>query len=384
MQYLTMDWFEKFHCIASRCTVTCCTTDWGIYVDDETYKKYRAMESPFGKELVCKIDEETHMMKKEGRDGNCPLLDGEGLCEIIKQTDETYLCATCQIFPRRAMLYGDVEEYGVTISCPAVAEYLFSEEKINFISEKISDSEKSPAYPDYDKYCALSQIRSFCIELLQKRQDLPLIGRLYIVKQIDSGIQNLWKNGRIDHRNVQEILGLYRNEEYIGTMAKEVGRLHHATKVTYRAVFHVLQVFSIEEIKNAIGEQLVDTMVKLWQEKFCVEEEFCNIAEGFTGWCRQRQSVYENYFIYQLFLYFIDLPQGRSFFATAVIELLCIQLLAMDAWDRQELTRQRYCEIIAKTSRYFEHSEQKRDAIACVLEQFQLNDNANLLFWLLI
>lgn len=48
MIYTVPHYFDKFHCIAGKCTDTCCA-GWQIVIDDHTLQKYRHQKGAFGK-----------------------------------------------------------------------------------------------------------------------------------------------------------------------------------------------------------------------------------------------------------------------------------------------------------------------------------------------
>lgn len=383
MYYLTMDWYEKFKCIAGACTLTCCTTDWGIVIDETTYRRYEQIEGPFGEEMIGCIEKDSKQMKRIEGDSRCPMQDEAGLCRIVKELGEDYLCLTCKIYPRFASVYGDVEEFGVHISCPVVAEYLFSGERIQFVREEVEPENGGLEYDDHI-YCALAYARETCIEMLQNRHQIPLIGRLYILKLINDDIQNLWKQDNITLDNIKEVLRPYENESNMEELSVQVMALHRNAEVKCNAILNMLSILCVEEAAICFGMDLAKQMENIRDRILRDREGFCAKLQEFSEYCLNYHRVYENYFVYQLFLRFIDIPKGRSYFETAVLELLSIQLIAMEAWENQELTREKYKDIFARTSRFFEHTEKKREAIDVLLKQFDLQSNAYILFWLLI
>ena len=85
-----------------------------------------------------------------------------------------------------------------------------------------------------------------------------------------------------------------------------------------------------------------------------------------------------------MFLNFIDLEEPGSCFESVALEFLFIQLNAMEAWNMQELTRERYRDIIAETARKFEHGFHMQKEITELLREYRINGNAYVLFWLLL
>ena len=58
-------------------------------------------------------------------DERCPHLNGQGLCEIILNLGEGYLCDICREHPR-FYNYTDVAEEGIGMSCPEAARIILS------------------------------------------------------------------------------------------------------------------------------------------------------------------------------------------------------------------------------------------------------------------
>ncbi|MEE1188121.1 MAG: hypothetical protein UHM52_03960, partial [Acutalibacteraceae bacterium] len=58
------EYSERFECIASECTDSCCAR-WEIDVDDESYYTYQTVQGPFGDRIRACLHEEV----TEGEDG---------------------------------------------------------------------------------------------------------------------------------------------------------------------------------------------------------------------------------------------------------------------------------------------------------------------------
>lgn len=53
MFYIKPDFYDKFKCIAEKCTDNCCI-GWEIDIDENALEKYNAIEGGFGEELKKK------------------------------------------------------------------------------------------------------------------------------------------------------------------------------------------------------------------------------------------------------------------------------------------------------------------------------------------
>lgn len=128
----TPDFYEKFHCIADKCTDTCCV-GWEIDVDTATLAKYKAaskaknnekIDNEFAKKLQSSICDGHFVLESGDR---CPFLDKCGLCEIYLHMGENALCDICREHPRFVEVYGDIKEQGIGLCCEEGVKLLLEE-----------------------------------------------------------------------------------------------------------------------------------------------------------------------------------------------------------------------------------------------------------------
>lgn len=144
MLFRVPDFYHKFHCLADKCTDSCCV-GWEIDVDETTLKKYRELASgkleasqhhrEFAQEILQNI-EDGHFRLLPG--DRCPFLQQDGLCKLIRNlgcngTDmgpdgENVLCDICREHPRFVEVYGDIMEKGVGLCCEESVRLLLAEE----------------------------------------------------------------------------------------------------------------------------------------------------------------------------------------------------------------------------------------------------------------
>ena len=137
--------YNKFCCLADKCTDTCCV-GWEIDVDEISLSKYRDLAentSPkcerdekkiaFAKILMENI-QDGHFILKPG--DRCPFLMKNGLCEMIcklgcngsdlDESGENVLCDICREHPRFVEVYGDIMEKGVGLCCEEAVRLLLT------------------------------------------------------------------------------------------------------------------------------------------------------------------------------------------------------------------------------------------------------------------
>ncbi len=126
------DYYDKFKCIAERCTDSCCI-GWEIDIDPETLKIYEKEDGELGEKLKNNISDGSFVLTEDER---CPFLKADGLCELICRKGEGYLCEICTEHPRYYEYCGNHVDMGIGLCCEEACRLLFSESKpLTFITE---------------------------------------------------------------------------------------------------------------------------------------------------------------------------------------------------------------------------------------------------------
>ncbi len=129
-----------FKCIADRCRHSCCV-GWEIDIDDKAYERYKSI----GGELcqgICECDGTRSFVLTDGR---CPHLTERGLCDIITEYGEGYLCDICREHPRFYYSCQARREMGIGLCCEAAAELVLTSDAFaDFVS--IDDGEDEPLF----------------------------------------------------------------------------------------------------------------------------------------------------------------------------------------------------------------------------------------------
>lgn len=124
MKLYAPSYYKNFRCIADKCTHSCCV-GWEIDVDNEALEKYKSLKNEYGaviRDSIC-IEDTPHFKLCE--DERCPHLDERGLCRIITNVGENYLCDICREHPR-FYNYTSVCELGIGMSCIEAARLILS------------------------------------------------------------------------------------------------------------------------------------------------------------------------------------------------------------------------------------------------------------------
>ena len=147
MKLYAPKYYQKFKCTADKCEHSCCI-GWEIDIDEKTLKKYEELKDGYSNALKKSIskDETAHFKLKTGE--RCPHLNECGLCEIIINLGEDYLCDICREHPR-FYNFSAIAEVGIGMSCREAAEIILSSPDYkNF--ECIGEADGEPNVCDFD------------------------------------------------------------------------------------------------------------------------------------------------------------------------------------------------------------------------------------------
>ena len=124
MKLYAPKYYKNFKCIADKCEHSCCI-GWEICVDDGALDKYESLCGGYGDAIKESISYDGDPHFKLCADDRCPHLNEQGLCKIILNLGEGYLCDICREHPR-FYNYTDVCEVGLGMSCPEAARLILS------------------------------------------------------------------------------------------------------------------------------------------------------------------------------------------------------------------------------------------------------------------
>lgn len=177
MKYVFEDHYPLFKCTASKCPDTCCK-GWEIIIDSDSFDKYKSLKSEFGKSIIknIEIDEDSDAVFIQ-KNGRCPFLNQENLCEIIINEGENALCEVCRQHPRFVEEYGEITEVSLSLSCPAVIDII--KNKTSLTCFNVEETDKKPEYTIHDPLLpALFKLREkifYIIENNSMKKSLSLI-----------------------------------------------------------------------------------------------------------------------------------------------------------------------------------------------------------------
>ena len=124
---LQPEYVSHFRCDGASCGAQCCRK-WNIDIDAGTYQKYCGIE-PIAerKRITSKLKfhkEKNGFRIRLRRDGACPFLGEDLLCELQKNHGPQFLSKICREYPRINNIVGNLAERCMTITCPVAAKLI--------------------------------------------------------------------------------------------------------------------------------------------------------------------------------------------------------------------------------------------------------------------
>jgi len=146
MKLFAPKYYKEFKCIADKCTHSCCI-GWEIDIDSDTLNKYESLKDGYGKEIINTVENGETAHFKLCEDERCPHPDSKGLCRIISEVGENYLCDICREHPR---FYNDTARgkfVGLGMACEEAARIILESDYTSFvgIGEKEGEEKKFDA-----------------------------------------------------------------------------------------------------------------------------------------------------------------------------------------------------------------------------------------------
>lgn len=127
MKLIVPKYYESFSCKGGACSDNCCI-GWEIDIDEKTLSRYKSTMGEIGKKLSDNIEKSGEVSHfRMCRDGRCPFLNSENLCELFIGLGEDSLSDICREHPRYYTTVGDCTYGGVGLCCEAAAELILSE-----------------------------------------------------------------------------------------------------------------------------------------------------------------------------------------------------------------------------------------------------------------
>lgn len=376
MEYVQPVFYDKFKCIGGSCEDSCCI-GWEVEVDDDTYDYYKNINGEFGDRLKNNMadgEEKSFVIRKNGR---CPFLDDNNLCDIYTELGEEHLCSVCTDFPRIYAQIGEYKQVVISISCMEAGKLFFSiNEPLTFIIKK-NDTAPDEDICDEDKvrFEYLRNIRNTAIAIMQHREidgnKVSWKKRAACVLDYISKVQNLWNSG--NEADVEELCSVDNAGSYISEWL-----LTENSKVS----------ICENEFKKSCLEMLnsLEGLIpinKSWKKEYKTTKKMIKKNYSDDSWAKFEKSISDNSDVWfeHLMVYFIFRYLILSLYDNNILTKLklavasCIIIKCMD-YTRWNVNGEKYTfedrvDVAHIYSREVEHSE---DNLEYLTEEIMFNE----------
>ena len=266
MKVYAPKYYKKFICIADKCKHSCCI-GWEIDIDSDTLEKYKSLEACGGTVLESiEMTEVPHFRLCD--EERCPHLKQSGLCSIILEYGEDYLCDICREHPRFYNYTSVGKEVGLGMACEEACRLILSSDEYDIYDEVgIEDGEcEISGFDAVKERNEIYKILSMCE--LGYRDRLSLIYSKYGISPAmldDSKWKNIFAGLEYLYTDNKKLFACYTSDACRGVGAE-------------KPLERALAYFIYRHCSEAADEY-----------DFRISLGFCLVCEGLLA------SMYENY-----------------------------------------------------------------------------------------
>lgn len=296
-------YYDKFSCLADRCTHICCR-DWEIDIDEDTFAYYQTLGGEWGDRIRANITK-----GEEGRfilsDGKCPFLNEKNLCGIYIGLGEQAQCEICAGYPRYSFSCGDILEKCISISCEEAARLVFLDDTPFYIVEtELSDEQEDVSEEEKERVAYIEKARACSFLLLQDRTktiEVRIADYLDFAEKVQNGLND---------GNWQEPKQLAQK----AAAAKRGGIEQNAAK---QQEFCADRIAVFEELE-VLEEEWTKTFSRVTEVLHSMTEEaYLAAQKEFASYYQDRQYEYEHLMEYFTFRYFMKSVYDNRFLEKA-------------------------------------------------------------------
>lgn len=365
-------YYKDFVCIASKCKDNCCIGGWEIDIDDETANYYLNLEGEFGDILRASIgrtDEYCFKLK----DGKCPFLDNENLCEIYKNLGEDKMGVVCTQFPRFTEYYGSIKETGIGLACEEAERIIFTDRKP--FSMDIEDiDEEEVIDTEYDNVLAnyLFKVRDLLFKMIDN-ESISLHNKMIYMIEIGKHIQDLVNENNTEE--IQNIINLLQQNNY-EALQLDKQNINTDENSSMYEVESILNAYSELEILNEQWQYYLNDMYDMLHSEDMSPADYSVLVKEFTEYIKDRNYEYSNMLKYFVFRYFMKASYDHDVFGKlqlSVTNYFVIRDMDIVKWlkNNREFSFEDRIETVHIFSREVEYSEYNLEVLA---EEFIFDD----------
>lgn len=304
------DYYNKFKCIADKCSITCCQ-EWKIAVDDATNRKWMKLSFSTDKLSEKSNNLSSYTCCKDGslvikldENHRCPFLSKDKLCHLVMTYSDEVLSETCTLFPREIHRFSTHEERTLMPCCPAVID-LWCEKPITFPVISETTDNLSPAFLIRDNLIKLISDQGLSVEQ-------ALLDGLYILLE-------LYKNQPITKAHIQE----YFSGHTLNELNTAMEDIHIPDEDTFIECNELLQDLSVNYRKEGLYTAFLKPLLTEACKYSNIYSQSDNNYMHFCSLLTDYDIVFRNYLANELFSDLIS-PEAAS--TKKIIEHMIIKM----------------------------------------------------------
>lgn len=376
MYIIIPDLYLDFACVADKCPYSCCK-HWNIHMDQATYQLMEKHEEELGikaSDWLVKCEDQYLFKMKQGF---CPLLDEQGLCNIVKKLGPEYLCPTCKDFPRAKKSYGGIVEPFLSVACPEVVRMIMDAERINFsFSEETTEIEMDGKE---SVYFFESSIRSAVDDILQNVPEIGLSARLFASYKLIEKSVALYGQGNTAYEQIADevsdyaiqYLNIYYDYDLQGSVS---------TMSKLEMMRRIVRNFSRDADNPLFDERLTNVLNYI---NGVTPEQYENDLSNLNKELDHFSAFFSRYWTYLLFFKLInisDVSKMKDSFIYIAMELFAIKTFLLAQYVQSgKLIRDDIILTISETARRLEHSKALEKQWYSLFEKNDMVSSASLL-----
>ncbi|MBR5322133.1 MAG: flagellin lysine-N-methylase [Clostridia bacterium] len=267
MKLYAPEYYKNFKCIADKCKHSCCI-GWEIDVDEHTLDKYNKLDSGYGQTIKNNIahKDTPHFLLSEN--DRCPHLNSEGLCKIILEYGDSYLCDICREHPRFYNHTSSGKEVGIGMSCEEACRIILESDNFLNIIEVGNTPDEATEPSQFNSLAQRNIIYGILSDkTLDYKSKLQKVGETYDISLSDIS-DNEWKN----IINSLEYLGKEHRELFLNFSSRAtvpIGYEKYAERaLAYFVYRHNSEAYNANEFRASLGfclfcEKLLVSLITL-------------------------------------------------------------------------------------------------------------------------
>lgn len=307
------EYFGKFKCNGEICSAKCCK-NWNVEVDDDTYKLYKKIRPKFdSQEIFSHIatveNSKTHFIMHD-ENNFCPFLTENNFCKLQKKYGENYLSLVCRTYPRRIFDFENFCESSLDLTCPVVAEIIFSSdepmifEQVEIPSEFLTKfgGKRHNLTPKLVE--KIFEIQFAAISILQER-NLTTDQRLVVLGFFLDQLQEF-----VEHNQFEKISALVETYTAENFLSQNKNIFLSAVKFNSQEFIKILfgEIFPALYTFDKRHQKYLDAVIKTLKINISdeikineVAENFLNLSDSRKNFLQTFSAVFENYLVNEFF-----------------------------------------------------------------------------------